>query len=146
MGNSDYFLVKENFMLSLKLEKWGSFLCTKSIFFFEISLLGLSELHLMAVTVRWLKMIVYIFKENSWFAQSGGKWSILGTKNIKDFRNFSSQIFPKLFVMTDIGKKSKGFFLFFRISLIISKLQHFGLFGGAKFTWFIFLVSSLFMW
>ena len=58
-------------MLSLKLGKWTTFVHEIN-FFFEISLVGLSELHLMAVTVRWLKMIVYIFKENSWFAQSGG--------------------------------------------------------------------------
>ena len=56
----------------LKIGKMGVIFVHEINFFFEIFLVGLSELHLMAVTVRWLKMIVYIFKENSWFAQSGG--------------------------------------------------------------------------
>ena len=51
-----------------------------------------------------------------------------------DFRNFSYNIFPKLFLI---------FLKFFRISLIIFKQQLFELFRGAKFTRFIFLVSSL---
>lgn len=49
----------------------GSFLCTKSIFF-KICLLYLSEMYMMAVTIKWVKMIVHIFKENSQFAQRGG--------------------------------------------------------------------------